>query len=327
MIKAEGYLGKMKALEKMESLFCSECGSRDLFWDQNSGEVVCRKCGLVVEDSIVYTGPEWRAFTVKESEARTRVGLPISFSIYDKGLSTTFNPFGPDGYGKRTSREKKLEMARLKRWQVRSIVENYYSRNLAQAMVELERLSGRLHIPSTVQERAAVTYRKALKGGLVRGRRTLSIVAASLYVACRATHTQRTLAEVASCSPIDKKDISRCYRILLRDMKLRMPIPRAQNRVPKIASKVELGEKTQRWAIEILGEADMLKISAGKDPMGMAAAALYLACVMNGENRTQKMLANASGVTEVTIRNRYTDLKKHLNLDRFKPSKDNGNPL
>jgi len=74
-------------------------------------------------------------------------------------------------------------------------------------------------------------------------------------------------------------------------------------------------------AIEILEEAERLKITVGKAPMGMAAAALYLACVMNGENRTQKVLAEASGVTEVTIRNRYMDLKRSLDLDRLKPER------
>ena len=98
-----------------------------------------------------------------------------------------------------------------------------------------------------------------------------------------------------------------------------MPVPKAQLRVPKIASKVELGEETQRKAIEILREADRLKITIGKDPIGLATAALYLACVMNGEDRTQKDIAEAADVTEVTIRNRYQELKRSLDLDRFKP--------
>ena len=135
------------------------------------------------------------------------------------------------------------------------------------------------------------------------------------------TQTKRTLDDIARHSPLDKKDIARCYRTLLRELNLRTPVPKAQLRVPKIASEVELGEETQRMAIEILGEAERLKITVGKAPMGMAAAALYMACRMNGETRTQKMLAEAAGVTEVTIRNRYTELKKELNLDRFKPKR------
>jgi transcription initiation factor TFIIB len=94
-----------------------------------------------------------------------------------------------------------------------------------------------------------------------------------------------------------------------------MPIPAAQLRVPKIAAKVNVGEKTQQAAVEILREAERLKTTAGKDPMGLAAAALYIACVINDEKRTQKMIADAAGVTEVTIRNRYKGLKEALDLE------------
>jgi len=114
---------------------------------------------------------------------------------------------------------------------------------------------------------------------------------------------------------MDKKEIARCYRLLLRELGLQMPVPEAELRVPKIAAKVGVGEKTQRLAIDILRRAEKLKTTAGKDPMGLAAAALYIACVLNNERRTQKMIADAAGVTEVTIRNRYKGLKKALNLD------------
>jgi transcription initiation factor TFIIB len=145
------------------------------------------------------------------------------------------------------------------------------------------------------------------------------MVAASLYIACRVTQTSRTLAEVARYSHVDKKEIARCYRIMLKKLNLRVPVPKAQLRVSKIASKVELGEKTQRMVIEILGEADRLKISVSKDPMGLAAAALYIACILNGEKRTQKTIAEAAGVTEVTIWNRYKSLREAMDLGRFKP--------
>jgi len=308
----------MEILDEPVISVCLECGGRNIIQDLESGEMVCGGCGIVIAESTVNTEPERRAFTMKESQERTRVGLPASFSIYDKGLSTTFNPIGLDGCGRRISGEKRSEMFRLRRWQTRSTVDGS-DRSLIQAMSELDRLCGGLHLPNTIQERAAVTYRKVLKEGFVRGRRISAMVAASLYIVCRMTQTPRTLAEVARHSHVDKKEVARCYRILLKKLNLRVPVPKAQLRVSKIAAKVELGEKTQRMAIEILGEADRLKISISKDPMGLAASALYIACVMNGENRTQKTMAEAAGVTEVTIRNRYTELKRYLDLDRFKP--------
>jgi len=298
---------------------CLECGSRNLINDGESGEVVCGGCGLVMAESTVNTEPEWRAFTMNEHETRSRVGLPSCLSIHDKGLSTRIGPIYKDAGGKRIPQETRFRMLRLRRWHTRSNVYGSEDRNLSQAMGELDRLTDRLHVPRAVKEQAAAIYRRTLKGGLVRGRSISAMVAASLYSALRVTLTPMTLSDIAHVSPIDKKEIARCYRLLLRELKMSMPVPKAQLRVSKIASRVELGEKTQRTAIEILGEADRLKISISKDPTGLAAAALYLACRMNGESRTQKMIAEAAGVTEVTIRNRYKELESSLDLDRFKP--------
>ena len=297
---------------------CPECGG-SLVWDPDSGEKACRECGLVLEATFLNTGPERRAFTQEETESRSRTGMPLSFSIHDKGLSTTIR-VDMDARGKRIPPKTRLQMFRLRRWQINSSID----RNLAQALSELDKLADKLHIPPTVQETAAVIYRKALKRGLVRGRSISDVVTASLYAACRLTQTLRPLGEIASHSPIDKKDLARCYRRLLRELNLHMPVPNAQLRVPKIASMVGVGEKTQQMAVEILREADRLKATAGKDPMGLAAAALYIACVMNEEKRIQKMIAAAAGVTEVTIRNRYTELKKILDLDRYRPGGPGG---
>jgi len=294
---------------------CSECGSGNIIHDNESGEIICGNCGLVITGSIINKGPEWRAFTQTEKESRSRVGVPLSFSVHDKGLTTMIGRVGRDAFGRKIPLKTKLQMLRLRKWQIRSRVHSSVDRNLAQAMAELDRLTDKLHIPPSIKEKAAVIYRKALDKGLVRGRSISAIAAASLYAACRTSQTPRTLRELAQHSPIEKKDIARCYRLLLRELNIRMPIPAAQLRVPKIAAKVNVGEKTQQRAVEILREAERLKTTAGKDPMGLAAAALYIACVMNDEKRTQKMIADAAGVTEVTIRNRYKGLKEALDLE------------
>ncbi len=294
---------------------CPECGSKNLIHDDDSGEIICGGCGLVIKESIVNDGPEWRAFTPGEKESRSRVGVPLSFAIHDKGLTTVIGRIGKDAYGRSIPLNTKLQMLRLRKWQIRSRVHSSTDRNLAQAMAELDRLCDKLHIPVNIKERAAVIYRKALDSGLVRGRSISAIAAASLYAACRITQTPRTLREITHQSPIDKKDIARCYRLMLKDLGIKMPKPDAQLRVPKIAAKVGVGEKTQQTAVEILRRASKIRTTAGKDPMGLAAAALYIACVMNNEKRTQKVIADAAGVTEVTIRNRYKGLKDDLGLE------------
>jgi transcription initiation factor TFIIB len=294
---------------------CPECGSGNLVHDEDSGEIICGNCGLVVKESMLNDGPEWRAFTPGEKESRSRVGVPLSFAVHDKGLTTVIGRIGKDAYGRSIPLNTKLQMLRLRKWQIRSRVHSSTDRNLAQAMAELDRLCDKLHIPPNIKERAALIYRKALDTGLVRGRSISAIAAASLYAACRITQTPRTLREIARQSPIEKKDIARCYRLMLKDLNIQMPKPDAQLRVPKIAAKIGVGERTQQTAVEILRRAEKIRTTAGKDPMGLAAAALYIACVINNEKRTQKIIADAAGVTEVTIRNRYKGLKDALNLD------------
>jgi transcription initiation factor TFIIB len=294
---------------------CPECGSGNLIHDEDSGEIICGNCGLVVKESLINDGPEWRAFTPGEKESRSRVGVPLSFAVHDKGLTTVIGRIGKDAYGRSIPLNTKLQMLRLRKWQIRSRVHSSTDRNLAQAMAELDRLCDKLHIPANIKERAAVIYRKALDTGLVRGRSISAIAAAALYAACRITQTPRTLREIARQSPIEKKDIARCYRLMLKNLNIQMPKPDPQLRVPKIAAKVGVGERTQQTAVEILRRAEKIRTTAGKDPMGLAAAALYIACMLNNEKRTQKVIADAAGVTEVTIRNRYKGLKDALGLE------------
>jgi transcription initiation factor TFIIB len=182
-------------------------------------------------------------------------------------------------------------------------------------MSELDRLSGKVYIPSPIKEKAAIIYRKALDKSLVRGRSIAAITAAALYAACRGSGTPRTLREISEASLVDKKDVARCYRLLLRELEFHMPIADPLTYVSKIAEKNGVSGKTQGAAIAILGEARRKRVATGKDPIGMAAAALYIACLQHNEKKTQKDIAEAAGVTEVTIRNRYKALKKQLNLE------------
>jgi len=305
----------MNTTYEQASSICPECGSMNLVNDNESGEVICGGCGLVIADFTVNTEPEWSAFTMNEHETRSRVGLPSSLSIHDKGLSTMIGSIYKDGKGRVIPQDARIQIMRIRRWHKISTVKDSEQKNLATAMSELGRLTDRLHTSRAVKEQAAFIYRRALKEGIIRGRSISTVTAASLYAAYRVTRTPMTLRDIASKSFIDKKEISRCYRMLLRKLNLKVPIQKAQFRISKVASKADIGEETQRKAVDILGAADRLKITMGKDPMGLAAAALYLACIMTGESRTQTVIAEAAGVTDVTIRNRYKELQRVLNPD------------
>ncbi len=293
---------------------CPRCGKGPMVVDTAGGELVCSSCGFVVKEKIEETGPEWRAFSKDEKDDRSRGGIPTSIAMHDMGLATVIGAVNKDASGKSLSGSMKATVDRLRTWDSRSQVHEPQDRNLRQAFSELDRLSDKLAVSDSVVEKAAYIYRKALERGLVRGRSISAIIAASLYAACRDRETPRTLKDLAVVSNVKKKDIARCYRLLLKEMDIKMPVVDPTKCVSRIASRAQLSERTKRRALEILKKAEEARISAGKDPMGLAAAALYVSCTLEGEDKTQRDVAEAAGVTEVTIRNRYKGLRSALGI-------------
>jgi transcription initiation factor TFIIB len=293
---------------------CPRCGQGKLVTDNESGEMYCSECGIVLSEKIQELGPEWRSFTQDEHGDRARAGAPTSLTMHDMGLATVINPINKDASGRPLTTSMKSTIERLRTWDSRSQVHEPIDRNFRQAFSELNRLKDKLAISDAVIEKAAYIYRKALEKGLVRGRPISLMMASALYAACRDTATPRNLKDVEEAANIKRKDIARCYRLLVKELDLKMPVMDSILCVARIASRIDIAEKTKRHAVSVLKKAQKYEVSAGKDPMGLAAAALYLACVKNGEDRTQRDIAEAANVTEVTIRNRYKGLKESLDV-------------
>jgi transcription initiation factor TFIIB len=293
---------------------CPRCGKNKLVIDGTGSEFFCSDCGLVVKEKIIDTGPEWRSFSGDEKGDRSRTGLPTSIAVHDMGLATMIGVANKDATGRSLSGSMKSTVERLRTWDRRSQVHASADRNLRQAFSELRRFSDKLTVSEAVTEKAAYFYRKAMERNLVRGRSITAMMAASLYAACRDGEVPRTLKDVAEVSNVKKKDLARSYRLLHREMDFKMPVADAMRCVSGIASRAKMSEKTQRRAREILFRAKQTGISAGKDPMGLAASALYVACTLEGEEKTQKDVAEAARVTEVTIRNRYKGLREALGI-------------
>ncbi len=292
-----------------ENSKCLRCGKNSLLTDESTGEEFCSKCGFVITEKTQASGPEWRSFQKDGGSDPTRTGAPSSLTIHDMGLSTVINPINKDASGKPLSTSMRSTIERLRTWDNRSQTHEPVDRNLRQALGELNKLKDKVSVSANVLEKAAYIYRKALEKKLVRGRSISAMIAASLYAACRDTETPRTLKDIADAANVKRKDISRCYRLLHFELELKMPVVDSIQCIARISSKLKISEKTKRYAIKVLKEAQERKESAGKDPMGLAATALYLSCVKNGVSITQRDLAEAAGVTEVTIRNRYKGLK------------------
>lgn len=295
-----------------EGMICPECGNDVLVHDPRTGEITCPSCGYVVLERDVDRGPEWRNID-EEEESRSRVGAPLSIMYRDHGLSTVIDRIDEDAAGRKLSKEAREKLLRLKKLDATSQVNASEARNLQQAVNILQIYVDKLHLSQPIAEKAMLIYRKALRAGLVRGRSIRSIMAAAVYAACRAMGAPRDLRELEKAYPVVKrKTIAQGYRLLLKHLKLKVPVADPAIYLNKIASKVGLDQRTVQEALRILQEAAKRGATVGKDPVGIAAAALYMACQETTQNITQKDIARAAGVTEVTVRNRFKGLKEVL---------------
>ncbi len=286
---------------------CPECGSSNLMFNQERGEVICRDCGLVVEEKMVDFGQEWREFDHEQAARRRRTGAPMTYTKYDRGLGTDV---GQKGDIHRLGAKGKNKFFRLRKWQYR--ISTAIERNLKLALAELKRVASFLKLPKSVEEEAARIYTLAVQRGLVRGRSMESVVAGALYAACRRHEVPRTLDELSEASGIDKKEIGRTYRFVTRELGIRILPSNPVDYIPRFSSALKLSAETQSKAVEILDMAQKSELTSGRGPTGIAAASLYVAALINNEKRTQREVADIAGVTEVTIRNRYKDLLKKL---------------
>ena len=199
---------------------CPRCAQGKLVTDNESGEMFCSKCGFVITEKLQESGPEWRSFTQDEHGDRARAGAPTSLTMHDMGLATIINPINKDASGRPLTASMKSTIERLRTWDSRSQVHEPVDRNFRQAFSELNRLKDKLAISDAVIEKAAYIYRKALDKGLVRGRSISALMASALYAACRDTETPRNLKDVEQAANIKRKDIARCYRLLVKELRL-----------------------------------------------------------------------------------------------------------
>jgi len=291
---------------------CPECGSSHLMRDYDLAEIVCTDCGVVVASKIADRGPEWRSFDNEQYAKRTRVGAPSTYTIHDKGLSTMIDWHDRDIYGKSFSPSQKAQIYRLRKWQRRIRVSDATERNLAFALDEITNIANNLNIPKNIAETASVIYRKAVKERLIRGRSIHGVTAAAIYLGCRQCGLARTLEEIAQASYVNKKEVGRSYRFLIKELNYSVPPIKPSQYVTKFSNQLTMQGKVEEITHKILAAAKEINLTSGRGPSGIAAAASYIASVLTGERKTQREIAQIAQVTEVTIRNRYKELMKRL---------------
>ncbi len=313
-----------KKVTKAADTKCPECSSHDLVRDDYRAELVCNTCGLVIEEHLIDQGPEWRDFDVYKKYGNSRVGAPANPMIPDKGLSTEIPLSAKDAHGRSLSSQARMKFYRMRMLHNQVRQSKRGERSLGEGLRQVDRFASLMRLPPAIRAEAGMVYRKAAKKGIVRGRSIAVIAAASIYVACRLNGFPRTLREIVDELKVDRKKLSRTYTILNRQLRLKIPIPRPEDYLPRIAEALELEPSTRAMAGDMIRDLSAEPRFASMLPTGTVAGAVYIASILNNDRRSQDEISKTAGVSEVTLRNRARQIADALGIDPFPPE---GRPL
>ena len=292
---------------------CTDCGSRNLDEDFVRGERSCLDCGLVLAENIIDPGKDWTDFDGDSDKARA--GPPSSVLWHDKGLSTDIHWSNKDYAGKSITGSKRSQLFRMRKWQRRARSFSSFERNMESALSEMSRIAGLMSLTKAVKEEAAVIYRRALEHDMVRGRSIDVMVVASLYLANQKLKTARSLDDFERHTRLNRKSITRAHKTIKSNLKIRISVSEPEEYVPRFCNLLGLPPEIITATRDLLADARSKELTHGKSPTGVAAAAVYVAARIKEIPRTQREIADISGVTEVTIRNRYKELIGELGID------------
>jgi transcription initiation factor TFIIB len=282
---------------KPTSIVCPNCGDGQKITDVESGELICAKCGYVIHERVGNIDEDW-SMLAKEPASKLRTS-PTSLARTGMGLSTVIGrPDRSAGSGLNAAMRSTFD--RLRTWDFR--IKGHDERSLRHAFTDLDRLRSTLGLSDAIVEKAAYVYRRAQEQGLVRGRTMRAVMGAAIYIVQREMGISGTLDDIIMATNTKEKDLARVYRILLRELDLKVPMIDPVKCVARVANKVNISERTKRKAIDMIHNVIKSGLAAGKDPMGLVAAVLYLSCVAGGETKSQAAIAHAAGVSEVTLR-------------------------
>ena len=286
---------------------CKNCKGEIAVFDHGTGEKICSGCGVVLSVEREYVDPLLDMNTNMNS---MNLGTPSSLAHHDKNLSTMISYSNVDADGVAIRVDQRSAIQRMRRWNKISNNNRSYHRNLKNAFAVLIRIKDKLSLSDTIVEKSAYYYRKILDENLIKGRSIKGFVVACVYASCREMNVPRTIEEIAEISDADKIFAGKCYRLLVRKLKVRLPSIDSTSHLARIANNANISEKTQRHAIQMMSQIKDDPISFGKDPCAIAVAVLYGACLEKGEKTSQSRISLAGNVSVVTLRKRFLDIKK-----------------
>lgn len=288
---------------------CFNCHNSTIIFDDNAGEMICNQCGVVVNEQLDYN-PTEPVNVLQNLETNINIGMPSSLALFDKGLSTIISTENVDAFGTKLSTKQLTKARSIRHWNKASNSNRSYHRNLKKAFGILGRIKDKLNLNEALTEKSAYYYRKVVDLKIIKGRSIKEFVVACVYVSCRELNIPRTISEIADIVNADKVFAGKCYRLLLRRLKIKLPTINLPIHLTKIASIAGISRKTLSRALEMMSQVKDNPLSYGKDPIALSVAILYGACIERGEKIKQSQIALAGNMSVVTLRKRFLDLKQ-----------------
>merc|ERR1712142_105309 len=178
-------------------------------------------------------------------------------------------------------------------------------RTLINAFRTISGMCDRINLPRTITDRANALFKKVHDGKNLRGRSNDAISSACLYIACRQEGVPRTFKEIVAVSTVSKKEIGRCFKLILKDHDTSVELITTGDFMSRFCGTLSLSRDVQRAATSIAKKSVDLDIVPGRSPISVAAAAIYMASQASDDKRTQREIADIAGVADVTIRQSY----------------------
>ena len=290
---------------------CPECGSHVIGKDTELGETFCRKCGYVTDLHSVSLEPEWNSFVPGVDKGNVRA-TPVDGRY--AGPATRID--GSD----RNLKGGQLVMAHKLRKQNSMMGHSRKDRRILPAIYELDRLGDLLNVSQVTKDETIRIYRMAIDEDLIRGGTIKGFAAAALGVALKIQKSPKSLKDVIAKSEEPASMVRKDYRALIfmltetekRPLHMRPSARSPVEYLSKLASSSGASQRSALIARDILDYAKAAGITGGKDPAGLAVAAMYLGVKHNNEQVTQDKLAYAGNITSVTLRSRATEMERLL---------------
>jgi transcription initiation factor TFIIB len=302
----------MKTIEIEKS--CPECEST-LVDDTQNGERFCSACGVIVAEQMADYGPETKSSSLEEKMKLARATGQTTYSQHDLGITTEIAIGTKDFSGKSINSQVANQMHNLRKWQQRVRVSTPRERRLSIVLAKIGETCKTLALSKNVLETASMIYRNLDGKVEVKGKSVVSISAATIYMACKQCAVVRSLDEICRglCNPKDLKAktklAARYYRTMVMELgNSTAPVVTMDKYISKIANLTGTDVRVERLALEIFEKTKDRNLADGKAPNGIAAAYLYVASILLGQNVLQRDVSSVAGVTEVTIRNRCKEI-------------------